>query len=219
MAQMGRPGLSSEQKHELWRRWKDGQSLTAIGILLGKHAGSIHGVLSANGGITPRNRTRRLQALTLAEREDISRGLMAGTSMRKLAEQLGRTPSTISREVARNGGVCIYRAAASDECARERARRPKTCALAANEQLREVVGQKLQDDWSPQQISGWLKTAYQNDTSMQVSHETIYRSLLIQARGVLRKELIGHLRSKRMMRRGKSSTTACPRSQGGARGC
>jgi DNA-binding CsgD family transcriptional regulator len=142
MAQMGRPGLSSEQKLELWRRWKDGQSLTAIGIVLGKHAGSIHGVLSANGGITPRNRTRRLQALTLAEREDISRGLMAGTSMRKLAEQLGRTRSTISREISRNGGVRIYRAAASDECATERSRRPKKCVLAANEQLREVVGQK-----------------------------------------------------------------------------
>ena len=118
------------------------------------------------------------------------------------------TPSTISREIARNGGVYTYRAASSDERAWERSRRPKSCVLAVNERLQKVVAQKLQDDWSPQQVSGWLRFEYQNDTIMQVSHETIYRSLFIQARGVLNKELIGHLRSKRMMRRGKSSTTA-----------
>ena len=208
MMQMGRLGLSPEQKQELWRRWKDGQSLTEIGIALGKHAGSIHGVLSSNGGITPRTRTRCVHALTLSEREDISRGLMAGTTMRKLAEKLGRSPSTISREIARNGGIQTYRAAASDERAWDRSRRPKSCVLAVNERLQKVVAQKLQEDWSPQQVSGWLRSAYQNDTIMQVSHETIYRSLFIQARGVLKKELIGHLSSRRMMRRGKSSTTA-----------
>ena len=128
--------------------------------------------------------------------------------MRKLAKQLSRSPSTISREIARNGGVRNYHAVASDERAWDRSRRPKDCVLAVNDQLQKVVAKKLQDDWSPQKIAGWLKSTYQNDTIMQASHETIYRSLFIQARGVLKKELISHLRSKRTMRRGKSSTTA-----------
>ena len=208
MAKMGRPGLSSKQKQELWTRWKNGQSLTEIGLALGKHAGSIHGVLSSHGGIMPRLRTRCARSLTLAEREHISRGLMANISMRRLAEQLSRSPSTISREIARNGGVGTYRAVISEERAWDRSQRPKDCVLAVNDRLQKVVASKLQEDWSPQQIAGWLKCRYENDLKMQVSHETIYRSLFIQARGVLKKELIRHLRSRRMMRRGKSSTTA-----------
>ena len=207
MAQMGRPGLSAKQKKDLWLRWKDGQSLTEIGRAIGKHPGSVHGVLSSHGGIVPRTKTRCEHTLTLAEREDISRGLVAGTSMRQLAKQLGRAPSTISREIARNGGQRSYRAVTSDERAWECARRPQQCVLARNGKLRRVVAQKLQNDWSPQQIAGWLKCRYQNNGVMQVSHETIYRSLFIQARGVLKKELISHLRSRRMMRRGKTSTT------------
>ena len=208
MAQMGRPGLSAKQKKDLWVRWKDGQSLTEIGRAIGKHPGSVHGVLSSHGGIVPRTKTRCGHTLTLAKREDISRGLVAGTSMRQLAKQLGRAPSTISREIARNGGQRSYRAVTSDERAWECARRPQQCVLARNGKLRRVVAQKLQNDWSPQQIAGWLKCRYQNNGVMQVSHETIYRSLFIQARGVLKRELISHLRSRRMMRRGKYSTTA-----------
>ena len=208
MAQRGRPGLSAKQKKDLWLRWKDGQSLTEIGRAIGKHPGSVHGVLSSNGGIVPRTRTRCAHSLTLEHREEISRGLMAGDSIRQLARQLGRSPSTISREIARNGGRLAYRAASSDARAWERTLRPKQCVLAGNSSLRRIVAQKLQDDWSPQQIAGWLKCTYQNDSAMQLSHETIYRSLFIQARGVLKKALISHLRSRRMMRRGKHSTTA-----------
>ena len=178
MAQMGRPGLSANQKKDLWVRWKDGQSLTEIGRAIGKHPGSVHGVLSSHGGIVPRTRTRCGHTWTLAEREDISRGVVAGTSMRQLAKQLGRAPSTISREIARNGGQRSYRAVSSDERAWECARRPQQCVLARNGKLRRVVAQKLQDDWSPQQIGGWLKCRYQNNGVMQVSHETIYVACL-----------------------------------------
>jgi len=150
MAKMGRPGLSSKQKQELWSRWKNGQSLTEIGLALGKHAGSIHGVLSSHGGIMPRLRTRCAHSLTLAEREHISRGLMANISMRRLAEQLSRSPSTISREIARNGGVGTYRAVISEERAWDRSQRPKDCVLAVNNRLQKVVASKLQEDWSPQ---------------------------------------------------------------------
>jgi IS30 family transposase len=207
MARTGRRGLSSEEKSELWRRWKDGQSLSEIGRALGKHAGSIHGVLSANGGVLPRVSMRRASSLTMMEREEISRGLVAGLSLRAIAGLVGRAPSTISREITRNGGQQAYRAARADDRAGKQARRPKMCSLRTNIRLQEIVAEKLKDDWSPQQIAGWLRHIYGADKSMQVSHETIYRSLFIQARGVLKKELISRLRSKRMMRRGKTSTT------------
>lgn len=207
MARTGRPGLSLHQKKELWIRWKDGQSLSEIGRALGKHAGSIHGVLSSNGGIMPRPKIRRAASLTLMEREEISRGLVADRSLRNIAKELGRAPSTISREIARNGGLHKYRATSAEHRSLAQAVRPKLAILEANNQLREIVAGKLKDDWSPQQISGWLTKMYHDDKAMRVSHETIYRSLFIQARGVLKKELISHLRSKRMMRRGKSSST------------
>ena len=207
MAQMGRPGLSSHQKHELWARWKAGQSLSDIGRSLGKHAGSIFGVLHSRGGIAPRARTRSARSLSMREREEISRGLVSGLSLRLIAAQLGRAPSTISREVGRNSGRRKYRAANADERAWRWACRPKPCRLAINRTLQMVVAQKLNDNWSPQQIAGWLKVEYVNDAPMMVSHETIYKSLFVQARGVLRKELISHLRTRRLMRRGKSSTT------------
>ena len=214
MKQMGRPGLSATQKVELWHRWKSGQSLSDIGRALGKHAGSIHGVVSSNGGFIPPIRQRSCLALTLAEREEISRGIAAGISIRQMASTIGRSPSTVSREIARHGGRNTYRASDADLQAWDQARRPKRCRLATHARLKWVVANKLNLDWSPEQISGWLKLEFPDDERMRVSHETIYRSLFIQARGVLKKELIGHLRSKRMMRRSKSAgTDGQPRGQ------
>lgn len=207
MAQMGRPGLSPEQKVELWARWKAGQSLSDIGRALGKHAASVFGVLLSKGGIAPPARKRSRLSLSLKDREEISRGLIAGVSLRKIAEQLGRSPSTISREIRRNQGRQKYRATNADERAWREASRPKPCLLATNRSLQRVVARKLHDQWSPQQISGWLMAEYLDDGTMRVSHETIYKSLFIQARGALKKELISNLRSKRIMRRGKTSTT------------
>lgn len=207
MAQMGRPGLSASQKTELWRRWKNGQSLSDIGRALGKHAGSIHGVVSSNGGIAPAARRRSRLALTFAEREEISRGIAASSSVRQIAIKIGRAPSTVSREIARHGGRDKYRASDADSQTWDQSRRPKQCRLGMNDSLQSLVATKLSLDWSPEQISGWLRLRFPDDKSMRVSHETIYRSLFIQARGVLKKELISHLRSKRMMRRGKASTT------------
>ena len=207
MARMGRPGLSDQEKSELWRRWQAGQSLTDIGLALGKHAGSIHGVISLKGGIAPSDRKRSSAHLTLQEREQISRGLAKSMSLRSIARDLGRSPSTISREVSKNQGVIKYRAVIADELAWERSRRPKSCLLASRPTLCQIVASKLEMKWSPEQISGWLKHEFPDQPDMQISHETIYRSLFIQARGVLKKELVAHLRSRRMMRRSKLSTT------------
>ena len=213
MAQKGRPGLSATQKAELWQRWKSGQTLSEIGRALGKHAGSVHTVLSAHGGIIPATRSRAPITLSLTEREEISRGIAQGLSLRQIARRINRAPSTISREVARNSGHHHYRAVDADTKAWQKARRPKLCRLAADPLLQSVVACKLQLNWSPAQIAGWLKYEYPEDEHMHVSHETIYKSLFIQARGVLKKELMGHLRSQRMMRRGKHATTAGPRGQ------
>ena len=206
MARMGRPGLSSAQKAALWQRWKSGQSLSDIGRALGKHAGSVHGVLSANGGILPATRCRSSRSLSLAEREEISRGIAVGASMRKIAAIINRSPSTVSREVSRNGGS-TYRAVEADSRAWHQACRPKPCHLVKFPILQGIVARKLSVNWSPSQIAGWLKQQYPEDGSMRISHETIYRSLFIQARGVLKKELVSHLRSRCMMRRSKHATT------------
>jgi transposase, IS30 family len=214
MAQMGRPGLSASQKAELWQRWKSGQSLSEIGRALGKHAGSVHGVLSANGGIVPGVRRRSQFALTLAEREEISRGIAVDTSIRRIAAGIGRSPSTVSREIAHHGGWTRYRASEADAQAWEQARRPKPCRLAVHGRLQRIVAKKLRLDWSPEQIAGWLKQTFPDEDRMRVSYETIYRSLFIEARGVLKKELMGHLRSQRVMRRSKhASTEGQPRGQ------
>jgi IS30 family transposase len=207
MAQRGRPGLSLQQKEDLWQRWKAGHSLSDIGRALGKHAASIFGVLLSKGGIAPASKTRSRLSLSLQEREEISRGLVAGLSMRKIAQNLGRSPSTISREISRNHGRQRYRAADAEERAWRQASRPKPCLLAANRPLQMVVARKLHEHWSPQQVSGWLKLEYVDDRTMRVSHETIYKSLFIQARGVLKRELLSRLRSRRIMRRGRTSTT------------
>ena len=208
MAHMGRPGLSAAQKAELWQRWKEGQSLSEIGRALGKHAGSIHGVLSSNGGFIPPVRKRSRWALTLAEREEISRGMATARSIRQIATTLGRAPSTVSREIRRHGGAHTYRAAEADTQAWARTRRPKPCRLATSPLLQQIVASKLALEWSPAQVAGWLKLEFPNQDTMRISHETIYRSLFIQARGVLKKELIGHLRSRRKMRRVKHASTA-----------
>lgn len=214
MRQMGRPGLSAAQKADLWQRWKQGQSLSEIGRALGKHAGSIHGVVASNGGFIPPVRRRSRWALTLAEREEISRGMAMAHSIRQIAATLGRATSTVSREIHRHGGAHTYRAAEADTQAWARARRPKPCRLATSPLLQQLVASKLALEWSPAQVAGWLKLEFPEQDTMRVSHATIYRSLFIQARGVLKRELLGHLRSRRRMRRVKSaSTTGQPRGQ------
>ena len=195
--------LSLTQKTDIWNRWKAGQTLHEIGRVYGKPHNSIRGVLLPRGGIPPVARRRSRLALTLAEREDVSRGIASGSSLREIARHLDRAVSTVSREVIRHGGRPGYRAHAADQQAWDSALRPKRCLLAVNRKLRDIVARKLILDWSPEQISGWLKTQYPDDGSMRVSHETIYRSLFIQARGVLKKELLDHLRSKRRMRRSR----------------
>lgn len=214
MARLGRPGLSDTQKEELWDRWHDGESLSDIGRALDKYPASIFAVLRLHGGYMPAQRTRAEVALTLAEREDVSRGISAGLSMRQIASELGRAPSTISREVKRNGGIWSYRAYSADERACDRARRPKLCRLACNGRLRRIVANKLTMDWAPEQIAGWLKDVYSNDETLHVSHETIYKSLFVQSRGVLKKELQKHLRTGRVMRQSKKyNTRGQPRGQ------
>ena len=166
MAHMGRPGLSAAQKADLWHRWKQGQSLSEIGRALGKHAGSIHGVLSSNGGFIPPVRRRSRWALTLAEREEISRGMATALSIRQIAATLGRAPSTISREIHRHGGAHTYRASEADAQAWERTHRPKPCRLATSPTLQRLVASKLTLDWSPEQIAGWLKLEFPDQGTM-----------------------------------------------------
>ncbi len=198
-------GLSAEQKLEVWRRWKAGQTLHEIGRAFGKEPSSIRCLVSRHGGIAPAVRRRALLALTLREREEISRGLASGSSLREMARCLERAVSTVSREVARHGGRPAYRARQADGEAWQSALRPKRCLLSVNLKLRNIVASKLILDGSPKQISGWLKTQYPDDESLRVSHETIYRSLFIQARGALKKQLLEHLRSKRRIRRSQHS--------------
>jgi IS30 family transposase len=207
MATIGRPGLSREKKAELWQRWKHGQCASDIARALARTKGAIHHVLAFNGGIAPVARRRCPVALVLDEREEISRGIAAGQSIRRIAAGLGRSPSTVSREVARHGGRSAYRAAEAEARAWDRALRPKLCRLASHPELRWRVAEKLALDWSPEQIAGWLRRTFPADEGLWVSHETIYRSLFVQARGVLKKELIGHLRAGRHMRHPKGGTT------------
>ena len=206
MAQMGRPGMSHKEKAELWRRWRAGESISDIARALSKNVGSIFCVLRLRGGMAPSTRFRSQRALTAEDRELISGGLAAGTSLRTIATSIRRSPSTVSREIARNGGVTHYRSVDADAKAWERARRPKKCLLATNARLRTIVASRLKMRWSPQQISGWLKMSFPNESDLQISHEAIYRTLFIQARGVLKKELQYHLRSKRVMRHARTAT-------------
>ena len=201
---------SDSDKELMWDRYSKGDSLHAIARLFDRSHGSIAGILSRTGGIRPPKKVRSRLALSLAEREEISRGLVAGHSLRTIATILGRAPSTISREIQRNDGRERYRANQADEAAWERAPRPKTCKLASNPALARIVASKLQLQWAPWQIAGWLKRHYPGDESMQVSHETIYKTLFIQARGALKKELLKHLRRTRAMRRSRHQTQKGP---------
>lgn len=202
----GRLGLSAIDKREIWSRWKAGETLHEIGRAYGKCHNTIRAVLLPRGGIPPLARRRSRLALTFAERENISRGMASGSSIRQIASGLHRAASTVSREVARHGGRPAYRAFDADQQAWNAALRPKRCLLAVNTELRDVVASKLMLDWSPEQIAGWLKIHYPKNESLRVSHETIYRSLFIQARGVLKKELMDYLRSKRRMRRSRHAS-------------
>jgi IS30 family transposase len=193
--------FTAQQKAELWERWKNGQSVAAISRALERrNKTGVERIVALYGGIAPAPRRRAPAALRLEEREEISRGLAARRSLRQIAQRLGRAPSTVSREIRRNGGSQTYRANRADRSAWERALRPKSCRLGLHRELRWRVAQKLALQWSPEQISGWLKQQFPTDQDMQISHEAIYRSLFIQARGVLKKELTAHLRSRRQMR-------------------
>lgn len=202
---MGRVlGLSVEEKAQVWERWKAGETLAQVSRALHKRRDTVLRVVRPHGGIAPRVRCRSALALTLAEREEISRGLCARLSIREIARRLGRAPSSISREIARNtSNWWRYRAHISDQRAWDRTLRPKQCHLARHPHLASLVAQKLRLDWSPQQIAGWLAREFGDDESMRVSHETIYKSLFIQARGVLKKDLAAHLRRRRTLRRGR----------------
>ncbi len=206
MKQRRRIYYSASQKALMWERWKQGATLHEIGKLFDRPHTSIHNILSATGGIRPAERTRATTTLSLAEREEISRATAAGESMRSVAVRLGRAPSTISREIKRNGGLDVYRASSADQAAWDRAKRPKRCKLVENRALARIVSDKLRLFWSPQQIDGWLKHTYPGEEIHHVSHETIYRSLFIQARGALKRELLEHLRRTRGMRRSRHYT-------------
>lgn len=206
MARKPRLHYTAELKSEIWDKYKQGESLWSIARSIDRASSCIYGLLAPTGGIRPPDRKRSRLALSLAEREEISRGIAANLSIRTIAYQLGRSPSTVSRDINRNGGYAHYRAAQADQNAWDNARRPKRCKLACNRALSCIVESKLRLQWSPEQIAGWLRRAYPEDEFYQVSHETIYRSLFVQARGVLKKELQQYLRSKRAIRRSKQSS-------------
>ncbi len=196
---------SADERRELWDRWKRGESISEIGRALDRAPGTIHSTIRQHGGVVPLERRRSRLALTVSEREEISRGVAAGESARRVAARLGRSPSTVTREIARHGGRRRYRAAEADKRAWESVRRPQACKLARNPALSDLVAAKLGEDWSPEQIAGWLKARFPLDQTMRVSHETIYLTLFIQARGALQRELVAHLRRRRSIRRPRSA--------------
>ncbi len=203
--------MSWSDRNELWTRWRRGESLRQIAHGLRRSSSVIHTVVVAEGGIAPRPRCRSRLALTPADREDISRQLACGQSLRAISQMLGRAPSTLSREVARNGGRSAYRAAVADRQAWHRAHRPQRCRLSTHPALRRIVARKLAEQWSPQQISGWLRCAFPSDADMQVSPEPIYRSLFVQSRGVLKRCLLKHLRHQHHCRHARAGVRKHPR--------
>ena len=200
--------LSPQDIEALWSRWQQGETAVQISASLGCYPGTVTWHVDRAGGLRPRERRRAPRVLTTAEREEISRGLASGESLRAIARQVGRAPSTISRELARHGGRALYRASRADARAWRRARRPKQCRLAQDARLRRLVEQKLRADWSPQQIAQWLHATYPADPTMQVSHETIYRALYVQARGAFKRALVAHLRRGQRYRRPRASARA-----------
>jgi IS30 family transposase len=203
MSRQQRAWLSAEHKKRLWDQWRRGDSIAEIARGLGRYPATVRWVLKTHGGISPRERRRSDRTLSLIERETLSRGLAQGRPLRRLAEEMGRSPSTISREVKRNGGRERYRAEQADKRAWVSASRPKVCVLVSRRRLQRIVAAKLKSNWSPEQIAQWLKLEYPDDEMMRVSHETIYRSLYVQTRGALKKELMAHLRFQRLMRQSK----------------
>src|SRR6202158_282189 len=206
MKQRPRIYYSASQRALIWERWQKGETLHRIAGLFDRHHSSIQRIVAESGGIRPAARRRSGRALALSEREEISRAVVTGRSIRSIAASLGRAPSTISREIQRNGGPGGYRASLADQAAWDRARRPKGCKLVENRALAHLRASKLCLEWSPEQIAGWLKRTYPDDATYQVSHETIYRSMFVQARGALKKELMAHLRRTRGMRRSRHHT-------------
>ncbi|WP_457934204.1 IS30 family transposase [Pseudoalteromonas sp. SCSIO 43210] len=206
MTDLSKRGLSDIEKLKAWFLWREGKTLSEIGLRLDRHAGSIFGVLKLKGGISPVQRKRRLSFLSLEERENISRGLASGLSIRVIARNVEKAASTVSREIKRNGGIAKYRAVTADKNALERALRPKQCKLQKGNPLSDLVESKLLDDWSPEQISGWLKIKHPASSEMHISHETIYKTLFIPSRYIFEKAVLSHLRSKRKLRHGKRST-------------
>ena len=206
MKRRTRTVYTQAQKTQMWDRWQKGESMHAIAKLFDRHHSSVQRILTENGGIRPKIRKRSPMALTLAEREVISRGLAQQLSMRSIASQLDRSPSTISREIHRNGGHTAYRAGVAETTAWQRGLRPKPCKLASRPELVRMIATKLQLEWSPAQIAGWLKRRHPGNERYHVSHETIYKSLFIQARGALKKELLACLRTQRTTRRPRQAT-------------
>jgi len=207
MQRVRRSRMSESDKGAIWARWKRGESLSEIGRAINRAPGAVFHIVRARGGVPPAPRCRSQRALTAGDREEISRGLAAGVSFSQIGVRLGRPTSTVSREVGRHGGRPWYRAAVADADTWHRARRPQVCRLAQHPALRVLVAEKLEADWSPQQIAGWLTRTYPKDPEMQVSHETIYLSLFVQSRGVLKQALIRHLRRRKTMRRSQHATT------------
>ena len=200
------PLLTEAEKTEIWDRHAKGESSHVIARHVGRSARGVRGLLSRSGGVRPRPPKRPERELTVDEREEISRGLAAGASCRAIARRISRAPSTISREVRRNGGRQHYRAAEAELATLRRHRRPKLSKLALSSRLLAVVKERLELQWSPEQISAWLKVEFPDDPQMQISHETIYLSLYVQSRGTLRKELTKHLRTQRSFRQAKKRT-------------
>lgn len=194
MARVCRPRMSWSEKNALWQRWRRGESLSEIARALHRVSSCVYNVVAAEGGMPPAIRQRPERALSPTEREEISRQLAQGASFRAISRVLRRAPSTVSREVRRNAGRGLYRAAVADRRAWRQRERPKPCRLAEHQRLRRAVARKLACEWSPQQIAGWLRHRFPGDADMHVSHETIYRSLFVQSRGVLNRELRQALR-------------------------
>jgi IS30 family transposase len=192
----------------VWRRWRAGARLDYIARELERSTPAVKYLVVQHGGIAPAMRRRAPQSLSAADREEISRGLARDQSIRRIAAALGRAPSTISREIRRHGGPTKYRAAAADVEAWRRARRPKVCRLVELPRLRRLVEKKLHADWSPQQIAGWLMATFPDDPTLHISHEAIYRTLYVQARGALKRELVAHLRKSRGYRQGRKAARA-----------
>jgi len=200
--------MDDQKKAVIWREWENGTPMAIISRAIEKPPATVYSYLQYHGGIQPRQRRRCLKSLSLEDREEISRGLARGCSLRSIAGFLQRSPSTVSREVNKNGGTQRYRATVADKSAWKRSKRPKPCLLAQNIRLKRLVAAKLNANWSPEQISGWLKLTYPDDEGLRVSHETIYKSLFIQTRGLFRKELRNHLRTKRKFRHAKKHKPA-----------